>query len=719
MTDLLNILQGIDASIFFLINKGASNRFFDLIMPFITSDGYLLLLPYLLFILIKGYKTNNYFHAALFGAAAAFITVLLLDWWTVELKTVITRIRPCNVFDNVNLLVGCSKSYSMPSNHASNSFGAALSLFYFTRGYIPAALRLYPLILAALIAFSRVYVGVHYPSDVIVGVLLGAAVSVILIAAFNYAIARFKVKPYATLLSVFLIAISLFRIYYIARGPLDLGPDEAHYWEWSRRLDWSYYSKGPMIAYLIYAGTTIFGVSIVGIRIMAVIFSALSSLFLYKLAVSMFSGKECPPDKDGQVRRLALVSAILFNIVPIFSIFGVIFTIDSPFIFFWIISLFAFWKAVMNEERPQVSKSFNWIYLGIFIGLGLLTKYTMVFFYLCGFAFLFFSEKRYLLKTFKPYLSLIISLLIFSPVILWNIQNDWVTIKHTGGQAHIIDGLKISLKTFFEFIGSQVGIITPLIFGMMLYAVFAVRKKEERLQSSFIFWFFIPVAAFFLIKSLQGKVQANWAVIGYITGLIALVWSFFDKKGVDDVRCNISLLARKTLVTIAIGMAIIVTIFAHYPWALKLSPSLDPSSRLRGWKQLGKEVSRIRDSISDDGHVLIFSDRYQVSSELAFYVKGRPKTYCINTGRRMNQYDLWPDINSDVLALNGRINAIYVTIGDTEAPPEVLEAFERVEKRMFKAVEGRHDHDKRFLRDYSIFIGYNFKGIKIHKPTSF
>jgi len=63
---------------------------------------------------------------------------------------------------------------------------------------------------------------------------------------------RFKEKPYTTVLFIFLLSVSLFRIYYIQNGPLDLSPDEAHYWEWSRRLDLSYYSKGPMIAYLIY-----------------------------------------------------------------------------------------------------------------------------------------------------------------------------------------------------------------------------------------------------------------------------------------------------------------------------------------------------------------------------------------------------------------------------------------------------------------------------------
>ena len=75
----------------------------------------------------------------------------------------------------------------------------------------------------------------------------------------------------------------LFRLYYITSGVVDLSPDEAQYWEWSRRLDLSYYSKGPMIAYLIAVGAAIFGDNVFGIRIMTVIFSALGSIALYLL----------------------------------------------------------------------------------------------------------------------------------------------------------------------------------------------------------------------------------------------------------------------------------------------------------------------------------------------------------------------------------------------------------------------------------------------------
>jgi 4-amino-4-deoxy-L-arabinose transferase-like glycosyltransferase len=112
---------------------------------------------------------------------------------------------------------------------------------------------------------------------------------------------RLKVKPYPIALLIFLLAVSLFRIYYIQYGPLDLSPDEAHYWEWSRRLDLSYYSKGPMIAYLIHLGTLLFGNTVLGVRFMAVIFSVSSSVFLYLLGKTLYE------------ERVGISSAILLQ----------------------------------------------------------------------------------------------------------------------------------------------------------------------------------------------------------------------------------------------------------------------------------------------------------------------------------------------------------------------------------------------------------------------
>lgn len=663
-------MQQLDTALFFFLNRDCQNWLFDLIMPVFTHRMKIIVIPFLLLFFMKEKREA----LVIFGIS--FVSLLLADGTSHALKELIGRERPCNSFQNVHLLVGCSQSFSIPSGHASNAFAFAAPFLFMTRD----RLRYVFLGIAVFVSLSRVFVGVHYPSDVIAGVAVGILSSMVVIGIYRWAEKRFRAKPYTTVMFVFLLALSIFRIYYILYGPLDLSPDEAHYWEWSRRLDLSYYSKGPMIAYLIALSTSLFGNNEFGVRFLAVVFSILSSMVLYKL------GKEMYHEDAGAA------SAILFQLIPLYSAFGVILTIDSPFVFFWIVSLYLFWKAT-DQGTPGHSFTGYWLLLGVSVGLGLLTKYTMAFFYLCAFLFLMLSsDKRVLLKTGSPYLALLISMIIFSPVIIWNAGHDWVTFRHTAGQAHLADGLQISLTSLAEFIGSQLGVITPVIFVHIMIALWRVGGKAKR---DFLLWFSLPIIVFFVLKSIQGKVQANWAMTGYITGLIAFSEVYIHKWK------ELGPPLRRIIIS-GIVLSFVVAAIAHYPSKFHVPTTLDPTARLRGWKELGRQVSDMHDEMRKGGRLFIFSDSYQIASELAFYGKGHPATYCVNLGRRMNQYDLWPDfhplINSD---------AIFVTIGDVELHPRIKEAFDHYEKRLL----GVYDKDK-FLRRYSVFLCRGFKGMK-------
>ena len=163
----MNSLIDIDRALFVLINQGLANPVFDLVMPIITSLR--ALLPFLvagaLFYLWYGGKKGRYVLLILIAAVALSdgISSHLIKPW-------IERLRPCVELEGVRALLGIKTSLSFPSSHAANMAAAATILSYFHRRYLWIFI-----FAAATIGFSRIYVGVHYPGDVVGGAVIGVS----------------------------------------------------------------------------------------------------------------------------------------------------------------------------------------------------------------------------------------------------------------------------------------------------------------------------------------------------------------------------------------------------------------------------------------------------------------------------------------------------------------------------------------------------------------
>ena len=172
-------MKGLDAQLLLLINNGLSNSNLDTVMTSLSDRGYLLFMPYLVYMLIRGWSGRAGAGASLFKWAFPAVLLSICSFFMADafadvLKPVFARTRPCQAVQGLRLIVRCPHSYSMPSGHAISSFAAATALFYLPRHFLPLLARWYPLMLAAAVSLSRLYLGVHYPTDVIVGAALGS-----------------------------------------------------------------------------------------------------------------------------------------------------------------------------------------------------------------------------------------------------------------------------------------------------------------------------------------------------------------------------------------------------------------------------------------------------------------------------------------------------------------------------------------------------------------
>jgi hypothetical protein len=551
--------------------------------------------------------------------------------------------------------------------------------------------------------------------------------------------------------------------------PIDLSGDEAHYWDWSRQLDWSYYSKGPLVAYIIRASCWALGQdSMPAVRFPAVVLATGTSILTYLLTRKLFGSD-----------RLALGTVLMYHVVPMFVAGSMLMTIDPPFFFCWALATYLLAHAALDGRR------WVWPVIGVVVGVGFLAKYSMLLWFVPMVLFLVTDrEARRALRSPGPWVAIGLSLLFLTPVAVWNARHGWVSFHHVATQTGTSADGKFRITNVLEFLGGQLGVVGPGIFVIMaagvLYAINPHRtgvdeegrpvrrlwpralegRPEPRVREMrFLAWFGVIFFGLTFLSSFRTKVQLNWPAPAYFT--LMILAAYFLATRMRDARAwrgwrwwlwptvAFGVLMMPVAHDVEVLFPAVRWVNAHasewrkqkddrlLAWLGKRVPKggidarkVDFTAKLKGWAELGDALSEEMNALGPGAFVLC--EDYQQTAEAAFYMKGQPRTFYMGSyfrddPKRQTQYDLWPDRTLEPPSGPIGRNAIYV--GHTDQPTRDLrEAFERVEgvtvmkdrvvdgkyvvRREVRSIELNIVRDGVPVRTFRYFRCYGFKGLR-------
>ena len=578
------------------------------------------------------------------------------------LKHALGRMRPFHEIPDANLLVGRGSSNSMPSSHTSTWFAALLvsHVFY------PRSWR-FMLPLALAVSFSRVYVGVHYPSDVGMGAILGAGYAAGGLFALNWlwqvagrrwfgewwqrTPSLLRIPPRSAKASsplplsgqswlrlgyALIGLLTVVRLIYIGTDTIELSEDEAYQWLWSKHLALSYYSKPPMIAWLQFAGTTLWGDSEFGIRFFSPIIAACLSVLILRFMSTTVDA------------RAGFWSVAIITCTPLLAVGATLMTIDPPLVLFWTAAMIAGWRAAQPTGRTS-----QWMWAGLWMGLAFLSKYSALFQLVCwALFFCLWPPARQHLRRPGPWLAVSIVAVSTLPVLIWNARHEWISVEHVAYNAGRTSPWRPTFRYLFEFLGAELGLLNPVFFIGALWALAAFWRRGRR-DSLMLFLFSMgaPVFIGYLLFTSYKRVFPNWiapAVLPMIC-LAVVYWYRRWNDGASRVR---------GWLTAGLTLGCFVVVVLHDTNLTRkimdrtLPPAIDPLRRVRGWSETARLVEMARQKMvqSEATPTFIIGDHYGLAGELSFYVgaareaaQSSPALVYYKTSQRpKNQFYFWP-----------------------------------------------------------------------------
>jgi 4-amino-4-deoxy-L-arabinose transferase-like glycosyltransferase len=450
--------------------------------------------------------------------------------------------------------------------------------------------------------------------------------------------------------AVTVLALVVLRLVAAAWTPLTF--DESYYWMWSKYPAFGYYDHPPMVAYVIRLGTMIAGDTEFGVRIASILLALPMSWAVYRAAAILFGGQ-----------RVASTATILLNVTLMAAVGTLIVTPDAPLLVASSFVLFFLAKVL------ETGRGAWWLAAGAAVGAALLSKYTALFF---GPAILIWlvavPKLRRWLTSPWPYLGGLVSLVVFSPVILWNADHHWVSFIKQIGRARIED----FKPTFIgELLPTQVAFATPLVFILGAMGLYALLRRNAgalaaRTLISAIFW---TIVVYFTWHSLHARVEANWFAPVYPAFAIAAAvaanitrWDMRQQRVVNFCLRWAS----------PVGILMFALLIVQANTGVLTGYRRDATVRSVGvgWQSLANEIEAVRIRV---GALCVLTPDYGTTGWLAFYM---PKGTCVLQQSQRIRWVNMPEPDPGLLA--GKL--IYVDEARPGGRPYLNDHFARVEQ---------------------------------------
>lgn len=302
-------------------------------------------------------------------------------------------------------------------------------------------------------------------------------------------------------------ALAVARLVALFRTPLELYPDEAQYWLWSRTLDFGYYSKPPVIAWAIWATTAVGGDSEAWVRLSASLFQAGATVVVFLIGRRLYGG------------AVGLAAAALYALMPGIQLSALVAATDAPLLFFLGLTILAYLALLEAEGRRKLVLAVG---LGAALGLAFLSKYAAIYF-VVGLA-IHLAVSREARAAWTPTAAgaaLLALAATLAPNLAWNATHGFATFQHTAANAAWSGVQLFNVGEMAAFVGSQFGVFGPIPLGALIVGVvLAIRRRTLDPRDLTLLCFTLPPLLIVTGQAFISRANANWSGAGYLAGAV-------------------------------------------------------------------------------------------------------------------------------------------------------------------------------------------------------